>query len=981
MIINILIPDCTRSEHNVFFSILKNVVFRVGHAKLTEHFLDNAFKDGMKAREFQVDLHTAATWNIDSSRRDKILLSKLLGCWASRNCQTFGRILYKEKWETTDSRSVLANNIDKFVYKTLKCILIELDVSESTLTNLKHFVKVPVNEIGLENMVQISPKMKVYQIKNIHWEKCWMSLSRGEWLGSSHGEINNSIPFPSLNTPTQALINSECATTHSSGNSTPLNFSRKRAYGIGIHSQSAMPSMVFECNNTPVNLTSYQSQRNDIRSNGQAQSQPSRSSEPSMSAECNNVTPLDLTSKQSHDNNKIVSRECSNMRMNVNSATTTVIQTTDKELQQRVNLLQDQLLSALQRELDQKNVQLDERNESIAEAQKSIVFLQLQLIDKNSSNNDLRQQLEQQLAAHIESTGKLQDLNDALTKKEESFTETESALRSEIKAKNEILVQLRQENQKLHLKLSEHSETTSATISAQRSEIAATNELLSQTQESKDLLQQQLDAHIESTGKLQDLNDELTKKKESFTETESALRSEIKAKNETLVQLRQENRNLHLKFSEQSESTSAIISAQRSEIAATNELLSQTQVSKDMLQQQLDAHIESTGKLQDLNDELTKKKESFTETESALRSEIKAKNETLVQLRQENRNLHLKFSEQSESTSAIISAQRSEIAATNELLSQTQVSKDMLQQQLDAHIESTGKLQDLNDALTKKEESFTETESALRSEIKAKNETLVQLRQENRNLHLRFSEQSESTSAIISAQRSEIAATNELLSQTQVSKDLLQQQLITRNESVDELSESVKTLQLQLTTKDKSMNEIGNLQYEIQETIKYLESEIITQKLSLGESEKVNQSLRAEMTQKDSSINELQQLVATLKLQLDQKIPHEIVSALSEEATKMSVERVEQTLQPEQQCPPGTLPIVSGIDRHNSRGKIKDQNSRVIVQANVTTRTSSRMRRSKYSKQMSRPRFVQPPDVDDMTRAEEVESEHPSNDK
>ncbi|XP_037049761.1 myosin-1-like [Bradysia coprophila] len=866
MIIHILIPDCIHSDHNVFFNILKNVVFKVGHAKLTEHYLDNAFKEGMKAREFQVDLHAAETWNIDSSKRDKISLWKLLGCWASRNCQTFGKILFKDKWETTNSRSVLAQNIDEFVYKTLKFILIELDVSESTLINLRHFVKVPVNEIGVENMVQISPKMKLFEIENNYWEKCWLSLERGEWLGHSHGEINNSIPFPSLNPPRQSLINSECA-THSSGNSTLINFTRKRAYGCDLvrqhHSQSAMQSMVSDCDNiTAINLTSNQSQRNDIpRSNGQAQSQSSRSSEPSMGTECNNVTPLDLTRKQSYDKD---------MRLNVSSATTTVMH---EELQQRVNLLQDQLLLALQRELDQKNVVLDERNKSIFEAQKLIVVLQLQLIEQNSSNNDLRQQLEEK------------------------------------------------------------------------------NKLVAENQESNELIQKQLAAQIDSTGSLQNLIDVLTKQEEMFNETVSALRSEVIAKDELVAQVREQNQSLQLKISEETESSSRTISAQRSEITATVELLSQAQESNALIQKQLAAQIDSTGSLQNLIDVLTKQEEMLTETVSALRSEVIAKDELVAQVREQNQSLQLKISEETESSSRTISAQRSEITATVELLSQAQESNALIQKQLAAQIDSTGSLQNLIDVLTKQEEMLTETVSALRSEVIAKDELVAQVREQNQSLQLKISEETESSSRTISTQRSEITATVELLSQAQESNALIQQQLTTRNESVAELRESVNMLQLQLTARDKSLTEVAKLKHEIQETIHCLESEL---------------------TKKDSSINELQHLVASLTLQLDQKNSPDIIPALSAKEPEMSCEKVEQTLQPVQQC----LPTVFGADRHNSQ--INDQNISQNVQAKIAVRTSSRIR-LKHSKKTSR--FVQPPDAAGMTRAEDVTSEYPSDDK
>lgn len=195
MIVYILLPNCTRSDHNVFFNILKNVVFRVGRVKLTEHYLDNAFKEGMLAKEDQIDFTGAETWSIHSSKRDKTLLWRLLGYWASRSCPLFGKILFGDSWKTTDSVGGFDDEIDNFVVQKMKCILVELNVSESTLLLLKHFVEVPVNEIGLENMIQISPKMKLYDVETNYWDKCWASLKCGKWLGTSDMEVRKKLFF------------------------------------------------------------------------------------------------------------------------------------------------------------------------------------------------------------------------------------------------------------------------------------------------------------------------------------------------------------------------------------------------------------------------------------------------------------------------------------------------------------------------------------------------------------------------------------------------------------------------------------------------------------------------------------------------------------------------------------------------------------------------------------------------------------------
>ncbi len=185
MIVHILLPKCTHTDHNVFFNILKNIVHKVGRAKLTDHFLDNAFKEGM-AGECQVDLNAAATWNVLSSREDQISQSKLLGRWAIRNYPTFGKILFGDSWKTTDLSSDIADEVDSVVFPKMKCVLVELDVVQSTSTNLIDFIQVPIKEITVENTAfKFSQKMKMYDIKANSVAKCWVSLKRGGWSVSN----------------------------------------------------------------------------------------------------------------------------------------------------------------------------------------------------------------------------------------------------------------------------------------------------------------------------------------------------------------------------------------------------------------------------------------------------------------------------------------------------------------------------------------------------------------------------------------------------------------------------------------------------------------------------------------------------------------------------------------------------------------------------------------------------------------------------
>lgn len=160
-----------------------------------DHYLDKAFKDGM-AGECQIDLNDVA-WSVRRSRQDKISQSILLGRWAIRNYPTFGKILFGDSWQTIDSSDV-ADEVDKVLFPKMKCVLVELNVVESTLPNLKHFIKVPFNEISVENMAPISQKTNSYDVKGNCLTNCWMALKCGEWLGNTHKEVRKIVFFLKL---------------------------------------------------------------------------------------------------------------------------------------------------------------------------------------------------------------------------------------------------------------------------------------------------------------------------------------------------------------------------------------------------------------------------------------------------------------------------------------------------------------------------------------------------------------------------------------------------------------------------------------------------------------------------------------------------------------------------------------------------------------------------------------------------------------
>lgn len=186
MILYILLPRCIHLDNNVFFNVLKNCVHKVGREKLTDNFLDIAFKEGM-AGECQIDLNCGTAWSAHSSKQDKISQSILLGRWAIRNYPAFGKILFGDNWQPIHSND--ADEVDKVVMPTMKCLLVELDVAESTLPKLRHFVKVTKKEISVENTKPLTEKTVTFDVKDNCMAKCWMSLKLCKWMGNTQEKV------------------------------------------------------------------------------------------------------------------------------------------------------------------------------------------------------------------------------------------------------------------------------------------------------------------------------------------------------------------------------------------------------------------------------------------------------------------------------------------------------------------------------------------------------------------------------------------------------------------------------------------------------------------------------------------------------------------------------------------------------------------------------------------------------------------------
>lgn len=197
----ILLPCCVEFKNDVFLNVLKNVVGRVRHDKLSEHYIDNAFKSGMMAEDIVVDEDDLSlSWKNCQSEQKLIRQAKLLGFWSATNCPTFGKVFFKNKWRPprdnfieveskNGTKRMTAADFDLIIVPKLKCCVVELNVCKSTLVNLKHFVTVPRNEIDMCNGFKFSTISTIFDVKEDFVGKCWKALKCGKWLMNTDTEV------------------------------------------------------------------------------------------------------------------------------------------------------------------------------------------------------------------------------------------------------------------------------------------------------------------------------------------------------------------------------------------------------------------------------------------------------------------------------------------------------------------------------------------------------------------------------------------------------------------------------------------------------------------------------------------------------------------------------------------------------------------------------------------------------------------------
>lgn len=192
----ILLPICAELKIDVFLKILTNLI---RHSKLDKDAIDNAFKLGMSGDEFSIkEEDLSENWTISKSIDEQKRLTKLLGYWANNNFPSLGKMFFDRSWKPPKRRSlkvkgrskeISADEIDAFVSQKLEIRVIQLNIPEGTLRKVRHFVNCPAN-IGKKNELQISNKVKSFDVDDEWKEECWRALKLGSFSLDGNSEVS-----------------------------------------------------------------------------------------------------------------------------------------------------------------------------------------------------------------------------------------------------------------------------------------------------------------------------------------------------------------------------------------------------------------------------------------------------------------------------------------------------------------------------------------------------------------------------------------------------------------------------------------------------------------------------------------------------------------------------------------------------------------------------------------------------------------------
>lgn len=185
-VICVLLPFCVELETDVFLNLLRNVVAR---SKLDDHQLD-ILKAGMIADTLYIKSNDLLiNWKDLKSESQRIRQIKLLGVWTMYNYPSLGKKLFGESWQAPERKIVevlggsvmSAEDVNEVILKKMKLRIIELNISPSTLLKLRHFVRVPI-DVGKFNGIQISPRIKLFEIDENVIGNYWKALKLGSFV-------------------------------------------------------------------------------------------------------------------------------------------------------------------------------------------------------------------------------------------------------------------------------------------------------------------------------------------------------------------------------------------------------------------------------------------------------------------------------------------------------------------------------------------------------------------------------------------------------------------------------------------------------------------------------------------------------------------------------------------------------------------------------------------------------------------------------
>lgn len=185
-VICVLLPFCMELETDVFLNLLRNVVAR---SRLDDQQLD-ILKAGMIADTLCIKSDDLlVNWKELNSESQRIRQLKLLGVWTMYNYPSLGKKLFGDSWQAPERKIVdvlgvsakSAEAVNDVIFKKMKLRIFELNISHSTLLKLKHFVRVPV-DVEKFNGIQISPRIKLFEIDESVIEKCWKALKFGSFV-------------------------------------------------------------------------------------------------------------------------------------------------------------------------------------------------------------------------------------------------------------------------------------------------------------------------------------------------------------------------------------------------------------------------------------------------------------------------------------------------------------------------------------------------------------------------------------------------------------------------------------------------------------------------------------------------------------------------------------------------------------------------------------------------------------------------------